>query len=656
MANTIDLKPYLVISKVRTGLKREFAFAMKVQSEIYASMGRTRSSMTQNVVQVRDQPKKKRYKKSYLEKRKSEKLIGLVKDKEDVNVAPSEEEVKKDVLDVEKVKNQAGDEVAIVHKSNEPTSDMVQTHMQLVCDDGIKEGHIEEGCADVAISILDCKAKHTRRFTQSKLKKLHDGDNKIENDGVEKEIAGNRFHLRLKDLLSSEILDGLHVTYVRSTKAKVTGLKGVISGNGIVCYCEACDGIEVVTPAIFELHAGSSNRRPSEHIFLENGNTLRDVMNVFSNIPLSTLEEALQRVLKGFTFKKSKFCVHCKDINVVSSLFCNSCMVPKDCQTCQTQTTETDKMCVSLAIQSRSTEANLYSKPLHYGMKQNTCRGKSPRKLTKKDLRLHKLVFEEDVLPDGTELAYYADGKMTWSVYWIRGRTTESPICWRRPRWAKSSIVPWRRPRCQYFSKSFGPQTVIICDQELPEGNWFCSSSCDEIHTTLASLVARGEENVQDSLKNVIRKKCYDKVLKNKDDFDIKWRVLNWKLDESDENEKFLSKVVAIFHERFDPIVHPTTGVDFISSMIFGQTIISAGIFRVLGLEVAELPLVATTTDYQGQGLLGSLKVKHLVLPAADEAESLWTSKFGFTKLDQEEQGLLDTKPFNVRKAGGGGL
>lgn len=29
-----------------------------------------------------------------------------------------------------------------------------------------------------------------------------------------------------------------------------------------------------------------------------------------------------------------------------------------------------------------------------------------------RDLRLHKLVFEEDVLPDGTEVAYYSRGQV----------------------------------------------------------------------------------------------------------------------------------------------------------------------------------------------------------------------------------------------------
>ena len=57
---------------------------------------------------------------------------------------------------------------------------------------------------------------------------------------------------------------------------------------------------------------------------------------------------------------------------------------------------------------------------------------------------------------------------------------------------------------------------------------------------------------------------------------------------------------------------------------------------------------MATPTDCQGQGyfqclfscierVLASLKVKHLVLPAAEEAESIWTNKFGFTRVDQDE-------------------
>ena len=111
----------------------------------------------------------------------------------------------------------------------------------------------------------------------------------------------------------------------------------------------------------------------------------------------------------------------------------------------------------------------------------------------------------------------------------------------------------------------------------------------------------------------------------------------------------------------------------------YSSAVVSAAIVRVFGEEVAELPLVATRSDCQGkvghlidsdriilflssfchlhqklifnfhlqgyfqalfaciEDLLLSLNIKVLVLPAADEAESLWKNRFGFEKLDQEK-------------------
>lgn len=37
------------------------------------------------------------------------------------------------------------------------------------------------------------------------------------------------------------------------------------------------------------------------------------------------------------------------------------------------------------------------------------------------------------------------------------------------------------------------------------------------------------------------------------------------------------------------------------------------------------------------ENLLRSLNVRNFVLPAADEAESLWTNKFGFKKIAEDE-------------------
>ncbi|XP_043723720.1 uncharacterized protein LOC122670795 [Telopea speciosissima] len=86
--------------------------------------------------------------------------------------------------------------------------------------------------------------------------------------------------------------------------------------------------------------------------------------------------------------------------------------------------------------------------------------------------------------------------------------------------------------------------------------------------------------------------------------------------------------------------------------------VVSAGILRIFGQKVAELPLVATSRGNRGKGyfqalyaciesLLCSLNVENLVLPAAEDAESIWTNKLGFRKMT-EEQLLKYTKDFQV--------
>ncbi|KAF6148928.1 hypothetical protein GIB67_028765 [Kingdonia uniflora] len=70
--------------------------------------------------------------------------------------------------------------------------------------------------------------------------------------------------------------------------------------------------------------------------------------------------------------------------------------------------------------------------------------------------------------------------------------------------------------------------------------------------------------------------------------------------------------------DRFDPIVDSETGRDLIPSMVYGinskgqefggmycailtvnSCVVSAGIIRILGVEVAEIPIVATSSDFQ---------------------------------------------------------
>ncbi|XP_058779758.1 uncharacterized protein LOC131653585 [Vicia villosa] len=1004
MAKGTDSNEFMVHSRVRTGLKREFAFAMKAQSEIDGSLGRTRGgSKNRNEPPVRVSPVGKRAKKTgpgkvvedvggggLSEEEAKSDVVDLGSDDEPKNLESvfetviDEKTVLGEALKEDKAMHEMEIEIESVKPNVSETLETLEEPKEEECNLDVKGGNVKK--KKVALE------KPVRRFTRSALKEkdeetkvLDNVDVGIDDVDVEKEEtevlpimatptprklnkSSKRFPIKLKDLLATGILDGLKVKYIKGQKARKPGendFRGVIKDAGVLCFCGSCKGVQVVTPTVFELHAGSANKRPPEYTYLENGKNLREVMNACSSVSLEMLDDAVQMVLGDFIMQKSTICFNCREVisessSGVSKLVCHSCMELKDTQVNRQSATTRSKN-ISSVVQPSSPETAAVSEPLkteeavpkslnteivvpnssntdtvvpnsldtemvvsgssntqtipkasNTGMKQSASRGKSRGKITRKDLRLHKLVFEDDVLPDGTEVGYYSHGKKLlvgykkgygifctccnaevsasqfeahagWSsrrkpylhIYTSNGvslhelslslskdrRFSASDnddlcsicqdggdllCCDGCPRAFHIDCVPlpcipsgtWYCKYCQNnflkesnvernvnalaagriagidpleqinrrcirivksvavdhggcalcgchdFVKLFGPRTVIICDQcekeyhvgclkehnmqnleELPEGNWFCSTGCSQIHSSLVNLVASGENYLPDSSLSLIKKKCKEKgvdtdvekkdadisvvdkgvdagvvdigadagvegkgadsgadkegadggeeekdavtgveekgvdtVVEEKGGLDsivkekgvdtgveekcldtdvgpeIKWRVLNWKLVVSDENKQLsneyrqvLSKAVSIFHERFDPIVDSSSGRDFIPTMLFGknirgqdfggmycavltvnQVVVSAGVFRVFGPEVAELPLVATVAEYQGQGyfqclfscierLLGSLSVKKLVLPAADEAESIWTNKFGFTKLEHDE-------------------
>lgn len=159
----------------------------------------------------------------------------------------------------------------------------------------------------------------------------------------------------------------------------------------------------------------------------------------------------------------------------------------------------------------------------------------------------------------------------------------------------------------------------------------------------------------------------YIKEISIKDtNVDLKWRLFKGKTA-SASDKLLLSRAVSVLHESFDPIISGKKGADLVTQMVFGRpwgqmdlqgmycailtldsSVVSVSVLRILGSEAAELPLVATRKDYQGQGyfaalfacigrLLASLKVKHLVLPATKESQTMWTQKFGFTKISLDQ-------------------
>ncbi|KAJ6309606.1 hypothetical protein OIU76_014529 [Salix suchowensis] len=704
-------------------------------------------------------------------------------------------------------------------------------------------GYVNESSKPVAVNgDSNCKVeedKPFRRFTRSALKPKIETVDISSSDGVKVDDAGSssataaimttptkmlaidglkRFPTKLKDLLDSGILEGQKVKYLRGPKVRgpgEKGLNGLVKDSGILCFCGDCKGKQVVTPTIFELHAGSANKRPPEYICLENGNTLRDVMNACKNSSLDTLDEAI-RLSSGITpSKKSNFCLNCRGSITgagtrKSKVLCSQCLELKDSQAISTPKTDPKEGTPKPPPVPESSSDLLKSSP-----SQSNSQGR----LTKKDIRMHKLVFEEEVLPDGTEVGYYSQGKkllvgykkgfgifcsccnsevspsqfeahagwasrrkpylhiytsngvslheLAISLSKCRRHTTKEnddlcqicrdggkllccDVCPRAFHQECLSLpsIPKGKWYCKYclntfekekfvernanaiaagrvagidpieqitrrcirivktfeaevggcvfcrghdFERTFGPRTVIICDQcekefhvgclkehqmqdlkELPTGKWFCCDGCEKIHSALQKLVIRGEEKLPDSSLNYIKKQHVESSLESGGSDDIRWRLLSKKTDPSDVTESLLSEAVAIFHERFAPITEDKSkrkrdDHDFIPSMVKGgnmkgqdlggmycavllvnHVVESAAVIRIFGQELAELPIVATSSKSQGQGyfqtlftciekLLGFLNVKNLVLPAAEEVESIWTNKFGFSAITQDE-------------------
>ncbi|KMZ56618.1 hypothetical protein ZOSMA_93G00820 [Zostera marina] len=188
-----------------------------------------------------------------------------------------------------------------------------------------------------------------------------------------------------------------------------------------------------------------------------------------------------------------------------------------------------------------------------------------------------------------------------------------------------------------------------ICDFEVSEDNWFCCNDCCIIHNQLTKMIC---------------KKYFPYLNNPTTRQDVHWCILSGE-DRSLENRSLLSKAAAIFREAFHPI--PGSCVDIVPAMLFGKSdkdhdffgtycaivmigskVISAGMLRVFGTDIAELSLVATTKLSRRQGyfrslfslvevLLTKLKVKKLILPANENVNSMWVEKFGFSVMAGSE-------------------
>ncbi|CAJ1968344.1 unnamed protein product [Sphenostylis stenocarpa] len=407
--------------------------------------------------------------------------------------------------------------------------------------------------------------------------------------------------------------DGAELAYYVKGQKLLGGYK---QGCGIVCGC--CD-IEI-SPSQFEAHAGMAARRqPYRHIYTSNGLTLHDIALSLANGQNLT------------TGDSDDMCAVCGDGGDL--ILCNGC----------------------------------------------------PR-------AFHAACLGFQCVPDsGWQCLNCRDnagnGRESSIVRPIMIRLTRVD---KTPEFEMGGCVVCKEH--DFSVAKFDERTVIICDQcekeyhvgclrdiglceleELPKDKWFCCDDCNRIYVALQNSVSAGADIIPHTLSELIIRKHEEKGLstygsKN----DIQWRILSGK-SRYPEHLPLLSRAAAIFRvsnygfqECFDPIV-AVSGRDLIPVMVYGRNIsgqefggmycivlivnsvvVSAGLLRIFGRNVAELPLVATSRVHQGKGyfqvlfscierLLYSLKVEKLVLPAAGDAESIWTKKLGFRKMSEDQ-------------------
>ncbi|XP_057742416.1 increased DNA methylation 1-like [Arachis stenosperma] len=427
---------------------------------------------------------------------------------------------------------------------------------------------------------------------------------------------------RLHKLIFEEngLPDGAKVAYYARGQKLLVGIK---RGSGIVCGC--CNTL--VSPSQFEVHAGwASRRKPYAYIYTSDGMSLHE-------LAMFILKE------RKYTAKyNDDLCVVCWDGG--NLLLCDGCprsfhkecasvsSVPRGNWYCQ--------ICQNMFQRESFVADNVHA------VAAERVEGVGP---IEQIARCIRIVKDTDAEMGGCVLCGGSD-----------------------------------------FSRSgFGPRTIIFCDQcekeyhvgclrdhkmaflkELPEGMWICCDDCTRIHSILENILVRGAERLPESLLDVIKVKQEEILLGLPNEIDVRWRLLNGKIASS-ETRPFLLQAVSMFHECFDAIIDPVSGSDLIPAMVYGRSVqtqdfggfycallmvnscvVSAAMLRVFGRDVAELPLVATCYKNRGKGyfqtlfscierLLAFLNVKNFVLPAAEEAISIWTDKFGFSLMKPEQ-------------------
>ncbi|XP_010253286.1 PREDICTED: uncharacterized protein LOC104594611 isoform X3 [Nelumbo nucifera] len=162
----------------------------------------------------------------------------------------------------------------------------------------------EKELVDTSVDVFVNNAQNTSGVTETVTK------NKMEIK-MSKKVAPNNFPSNVKSLLSTGMLDGVHVKYISWSREKE--LRGVIKGSGYLCSCQSCNFSKVLNAYEFERHAGCKTKHPNNHIFFDNGKTIYGIVQELRSTPQNLLFDAIQTVTgspinqKSFRIWKASF-------------------------------------------------------------------------------------------------------------------------------------------------------------------------------------------------------------------------------------------------------------------------------------------------------------------------------------------------------------
>ncbi|WOL15639.1 increased DNA methylation 1-like [Canna indica] len=226
---------------------------------------------------------------------------------------------------------------------------------------------------------------------------------------------------------------------------------------------------------------------------------------------------------------------------------------------------------------------------------------------------------------------------------------------------SKSSMV-LECSQCEHKYHDICVNNRNLTNGQVESGTWFCGRDCKEVYLGLRSRVGILNHLADGFSWTILR--C------NHDDQKIN---STQKIAIMAECNTKLAIALSIMEECFLPMVDPRTGIDMIPHVLYNwgsnftrlnyrgfytvvleksDEVLSVAPLRVHGVTVAEMPLIATSSEHRRQGMcrrlinaiekmLKSSKVKMLVLSAVPGLVETWTLHFGFKPIGDVERRQL---------------